>query len=117
MIFSFEQHDEFVVARLPSSLSLANAAAVRSQLERHIQDESAELIVDLSGVEFIDSSGLAALLSTCRAARSWGGDIVLAGPLPRVQALIELTRLDDVVDVVADITEASSRLASRREAA
>jgi len=117
MIFSFEQHDEFVVARLPASLSLANATAVRSRLERHIQDESAELIVDLSAVEFIDSSGLAALLATCRAARSWGGDIVLAGPQPRVQALIELTRLDDVVDVVTGVTEASGRLASRREAA
>jgi len=117
MIVSVELHDEFAVVRLPATLSLANATTVRNQLERHIQDESAELIVDLSGVEFIDSSGLAALLSVCRAARAWGGDIVLAGPLPRVQALIELTRLDDVVDVVSDITEASARLSARREAA
>ena len=52
--------------------------------------------VDLSGVTFLDSSGLSALVVTCRARESAGGELVLRGVKPAQMKLFELTGLDEV---------------------
>jgi anti-sigma B factor antagonist len=111
MNVQIEIHDGVSVVRIPARLALANAAAVRRALDEHIES------VDLSGAEFVDSSGLAALLAVIKTARRRGGDLVLASPRPRVLALIELTRLDDVVAILPTVTDAIGRLAAASRAA
>lgn len=117
MTLEFETRGGMQVAKLPVRLGLVNASRVRRSLESQLASASPFLVVDLSGVEFVDSSGLAALLAAIKAARRQGGDVALAGPRPRVRALIELTRLDDVVPIAATTDEALERLTRVHEAA
>jgi anti-sigma B factor antagonist len=113
----FDLHDGHDVARLPARLGLADANRIRRSLEDQLDGTRRSLVIDLSGVDFIDSSGLSALLAVIKAARRSEGDVVLAAPRPRVRALIELTRLDDVVSVLPTVAEASARLSARDRAA
>jgi anti-sigma B factor antagonist len=65
-----------------------------------IADGRARIVVDLSGTEFIDSSGLGALVSCLKKARQAGGDLRIAGPTQQAQTVFRLTNLDRVLKTV-----------------
>lgn len=55
------------------------------------------MVVDLSGLDAIDSSGLGALISGLKAARQSGGDLRISGAGEQVSAVLELTNLNRVL--------------------
>ncbi len=65
------------------------------------------VIVDLEGLEFIDSSGLAALVRARQHARRAGFDLLLAAPQQQVLRMLAITRLIDVFAVHRCIDEAA----------
>ena len=113
MTIEFQTRGSAEIARLPDRLVLANAAAVRSEIQQRIASGSSHLVLDLAAVEFADSSGLSAILACVNSARRSGGEVALLRPMPRVRALIELTRLDDVVTVTDDEVAAVSRASGK----
>ena len=74
-----------------------------------------EIIVDLAGLEFIDSSGVAALARGRKLARHAGGDLLLASPQREVLRVLTVTRLIDIFPVHASVDEAAGH--ARRTAA
>jgi anti-sigma B factor antagonist len=65
-----------------------------------------KLVLDLSEVDFIDSSGLGALVSCLRQAHSMSGEIKLSGLRKPVRALFELVRMHRVFEVFNGTDEA-----------
>ena len=65
-----------------------------------------QIIIDLAGLEFIDSSGVAALVRGRRQARHAGGELLLAAPQQQVLRVLTLTRLIDAFPVHASVAEA-----------
>ena len=59
-----------------------------------------EVIVDLSQVGFLDSSGIRALVMSHRASTAAGGSLALRGPSSEAAQVLELTRLNEVIRVV-----------------
>ena len=59
-------------------------------LTEHLDAGRSRLIVDLAGVTYVSSSGLRALLSARRRARTAGGDVVLCSMAPRVREIFEM---------------------------
>lgn len=70
--------------------------------------EKAQVVLDLSKVEFIDSSGLGALVACLRQAHASGGDIKLFGLGKSARALFELVRMHRVFEVFNSADEAIS---------
>lgn len=68
------------------------------------------IVVDVSGLDFIDSSGLNALVQAARALRERGVRFAVAGAAPHILRVIELVRLDDELDVVDTLEEALERV-------
>jgi anti-anti-sigma factor len=101
------------VVRLPDRLMLANAPELRADLLRQVDQGARSLILDLSDVEFADSSGLSAVLAGVTAARRAGGDVVLTAPTARVRALIELTRLDEAIRVFPNVRDGVAHLSDQ----
>ena len=66
----------------------------------------AKLVLDLSGVEFIDSSGLGILLTLLRQLDENGGDLRIAAPSRVVAALFKMTRMNRVFEIFPDIAAA-----------
>jgi anti-sigma B factor antagonist len=94
----------FVVA-LRGELDVTEAASVAVALAK-IAARKREIIIDLAGLAFMDSSGLAALALVRRHARQAGGRLLLAGPQLQVLRLLTITRLIDVFTVHACVDEA-----------
>ncbi len=64
------------------------------------------LVVDLSDVEFCDSSGLSALLIADRQMRQHGGEVKLVGVHKKVLSLLKISQLDKVFQVFDSVTKA-----------
>jgi anti-anti-sigma factor len=97
-----------VVAVLRGELDVAYAASVAARLVV-IASRDCEVIVDLSGLEFMDSSGLAALVWARKYARHAGRDLLLAAPQQQVLRLLTVTRLIDAFLVYARVDDAAGR--------
>lgn len=65
------------------------------------------VVIDISGVEFIDSTGLGVLMGGAKRVRSAGGDIRLVAAGSHLTELIKLTRLDRVLDVFDSVSAAT----------
>ncbi|MFN3601973.1 MAG: STAS domain-containing protein [Dietzia sp.] len=86
-----------VVVQPTGRLNMVAAPGLRDQLRDLIEGGSRRVVVDLSATEFIDSSGLGALISGLKAARQAGGDLRIAAPNTQVRSVLKLTRLDRVL--------------------
>ena len=105
-----EEHGAVEVIGLPQRLTMSDAGEYRHAI-RDIVDSGCNLIaLDMSRVDFVDSSGLSVLVSAYKAARNADGDAALFGLQPQVRALVELTRLHHIFEVFADKTSAVNHL-------
>lgn len=89
-----------VIVRPKGRLNMTVAAQLREQLVGLVQSGKSRLVVDLSAVDAIDSSGLGALISGLKAARQSGGDLRISGPCAQVTAVLELTNLNRALILV-----------------
>ena len=70
------------------------------------------LVLDLSGVAFVDSSGIGALIGALRRSRETGSAVAVCSPRPSVNRVLDLVGLDRLVPVVANVEQALAALAS-----
>jgi anti-sigma B factor antagonist len=84
------------------------------ELGRHLVEATdtgaGALLLDLSEVEFIDSTGLGVLLNALRRARRRGQGMAIVCFNPTVLRLFEVTRLDDTFDILPTRAKALERL-------
>lgn len=71
------------------------------------------LIVDLSETQFIDSIGLATLVSGLKTARQRGGDLLLVNPANSIRIILDLTAMNRVFPTVPSMEEALEWVASQ----
>jgi anti-sigma B factor antagonist len=92
--------DGLVVATLSGELDLDRADDVRDELARiALEPQCRFLRVDVSGLDFLDSYGLGALVSARNSAAAAGVSFTLAEPSPPVRKAIEVTGLGHVFGV------------------
>jgi anti-sigma B factor antagonist len=103
---STREGDGHVVVALRGELDVADAVSVAAALAA-VAARDLAIIVDLAGLDFIDSSGVAALAHGRKHARRAGGDLVLAAPQQQVLRVLTLTRLIEVFPVHASVDEAA----------
>ncbi|TAN49815.1 MAG: anti-sigma factor antagonist [Methylococcaceae bacterium] len=101
-----QRHEKTLLSLQEERLDAHNSGELKEYLQRLLENGTHELIVDLSAVHFIDSSGLGALLSGYKNANLRQGSLILTGLQPRVQSMFELTRLHRVFDIYPDLEAA-----------
>ncbi len=89
----------------PTVLDASNADELRQRVNA-VEREHSRLVIDMSQVEFVDSSIIGALVGLLRRARTAGGDVKLAALHPDVEMIFELTRLQRVFRILPSVEEA-----------
>jgi anti-sigma B factor antagonist len=84
---------------LSGRLDVRTATDVREALHRAIDAGAGDLVVDVSGVDLVDATGLGVLLGAHRRASQAGRRIVLRDASPRLVRILRLTRLHRVFTV------------------
>ena len=72
---------------------------IKRQVYDFINQDDDVLVVDLSKIDFLDSSGLGLLISFLKYMKSHGGKVILEHPKIGVQKLLEMTRMDELFEV------------------
>lgn len=101
---SYELGDSTVVWA-QGEIDLATGPDLRHQLAEATGRPSPRVLVDLTAVTFMDSTGLNALVRALRTAQAAGGDIRLVGACARVRRVIDLSRLDELFLIHATLAE------------
>jgi anti-sigma B factor antagonist len=111
----FELTEEVVderteVVSVRGEIHVSTAQEFARRLEETTERGAPALVLDLTGVEFIDSTGLSVLLNGQRSVTRRGGRMALAVSNPTVLRLFEITRLDSTFELVATREEALARV-------
>ncbi len=91
---------------------MAEAVEVQKQVRSLIEAGHIHIIMNVVQVDFMDSSGLATLISLLKTARAAQGDLVLLAPSDSIRSLLELTRLNGVFTVFNTEAEALRHFSS-----
>ncbi len=95
------------VLALRGEIDLHEAPRLREGVREALDRRPRVLFVDLNGVTFIDSSGLAVLVEALQRAKADGGDVALYGIHGTAAAIFHMARLDEVFRIFPD--EATAR--------
>jgi anti-sigma B factor antagonist len=101
--------DDVVVVRFRGEADLHTAPILRDALEEAIGTGAGTLVVDLTGVTFVDSMMLGVLLGATRRTRPRGTRIRIAVDDPHVRRVFELTLLDRVLELYPSLELALDR--------
>ena len=81
---------------LEGEIDLHRSPRVERSLTSMIKKKPDRIVVDLSGVTFIDSSGMAVLIRALQNMKEYGGNLSLSGLSDQVRLIFEIARLDQV---------------------
>jgi anti-sigma B factor antagonist len=90
------------VVCVSGEIHVSTAPRLSQRLHTIIEGGRTRLVLDLSGVEFIDSTGLSVLLNGLRLVTQRDGQMALVCANPTVLRLFHITRLDSTFDIFAD---------------
>ncbi|HZA77251.1 MAG TPA: STAS domain-containing protein [Acidimicrobiales bacterium] len=96
----------WTVVSVYGELDVATSPSLRERLIRLVGDGSPRLVLDLEGVDFLDSTGLGTIVSALKRARTHGGDLRLVCTEARIRRLFEITGLDKAVPLHASLDDA-----------
>lgn len=110
MQIQIQQNGSVSVLCMPSRVLMADAPAIRFRIGQLVKEGCTRLVLDLKGVEMLDSSGLSTLVTALKTVGRHQGRVVLAAPTTDVQALLEITQLHHVFEIFEDVGAAVAEL-------
>jgi anti-sigma B factor antagonist len=95
-----------IILELSGEIDLRTSPGLRASCLELLDEKIARIVLDLTGVSYIDSSGVGTIVELKRKAMRNKSKVILVGLQPRVRSLFEITRLDKFFDIAATIDEA-----------
>jgi anti-sigma B factor antagonist len=92
-----------VVTFSVNKIDALNADEIRKGIDKLFEVPNSKVIIDLSGIDYIDSSGFGCFLSIMRTGRNNYGLLKFSNPQPRVMELFETLHLHKVFQIYHDI--------------
>ena len=100
------------VLELHGDIDLNEKPKVAAQLEPLIERQIRGIVIDLSQVPYVDSSGLAIFIDALQRVRQYGGNLALAGLQENVRLVFQISRLDKVFSIFNDSQSALADLSA-----
>lgn len=98
--------EKSVLITIVGRLNATSTQTLKTRLKQLVDGNKVELILDMRAVSFIDSSGLASLVSGLKLARERGGWLRLAGVNEQVASIFKMTLLDRVFELYPNVDAA-----------
>lgn len=113
MNLTIESQESFILARVEDArLDALSAPDFKARMAGALTGAAPKVVLDLSPVGFIDSAGLASILSLVKGLPE-GGELRIAGARDAVRAVFRLTRLDKVLAIDDDLDAAVAAMGAR----
>lgn len=112
---SSRQEGTHTVISVGGEIDVYTAPSLRERMNELVAEGHYDLIVDMSGVEFLDSTGLGVLVGGLKRVRSHDGTLRLVCPQEKILKVFRITGLTKVFPIHATLDEALSGLADTPE--
>ena len=107
MNVTIDRQPDYVFARIDGSIDSTTAEAFHDQFQS-LKDATADVLIDLSRTDYINSDALAEFLRLQAAAKKKSRQVLFISPSPLVQTVFQTTKLDSVLRIVPNRDEAVS---------
>ena len=96
---SVRDDDDVLTVTVDGEVDVATAPALRDELYRLIERGSTRIVVDLGGMEFIDSTGLGVFVGALKRSREGGGELQLRSLRPAARKIFDITGLSTAFSI------------------
>ena len=103
-----EQVGDVVVCHVAGEVDVFTAPQLREALVGAIEEDSHDVVVDLQGVDFLDSTGLGVLVAGLKRVRQYGGDLSLVCTREHILKILDITGLVKVLKVHDSVEAATA---------
>lgn len=111
MHLDIEQKQDTLLVRLGGEMDFGVADKLRKALDNELVEKRVKnLVINLSRVTFIDSSGLGVILGRYKRLVNSGGKVILVGAQPQVHRILELSGLVQIMEEYPDETVALAKI-------
>jgi anti-sigma B factor antagonist len=109
MELSIRDDGRVTIVSVTGDLVIGDAeTAFKREILRLLEEGKVDILIDCSGLRFVDSTGLGALVRALTTSQGGGGQTKLLNVGPHLRKLLELTRLDSVFEKFDDPVKAIS---------
>ncbi len=108
MTMKIETKNGLTVCYIEGEIDINTSPSVKKAFDKLISSKTPKIIVSLSKVTYVDSSGLATLVEILKNMRSYGGRLRLSDMSSKIKSLFEITKLEKLFEIMADEKEAIS---------
>ena len=109
MIVEKKHHDNFTILYVEGLIKLGESAEFfSSALENVLKNESSNVIIDFTKIDYIDSTGIGELVGYLGKFSNQNRKLILVNPSERIQKLLKLAKLDTVFSIYPTEAEAIS---------
>mgnify|MGYP005671206887 CR=1 FL=1 len=106
MNIQIEILNDSTIISLDGDVDTIESNTLRNQLKQILESSSSRIVIDLSGVKYMDSSGIATLIEALQLCKQNSKQFVICGLQDGVRSIIELARLDTIFIITSNREEA-----------
>ena len=103
-----KQNNDITIFNIDGDIDINSSPEMREAFEGIASAKTMKIVVNLSNVSYVDSSGLATLVEMLKKTRSYDAKLRLASLAPKVKSLFEITKLEQLFDIFDTEEEASA---------
>lgn len=113
MKLKYEQKNKTLILQIKGELDLHTAEDLRSQIDDYLNqyDNIKNMIMDLHGIDFIDSSGLGVILGRYKLIKQRGGKLVIISSSYQVKRIFEVSGMLKIISIYETLEQAKDVLA------
>lgn len=110
MAVKTETRGELTICYIDGEIDIVRSPEMKKIFDKLTGKKTPKIVIELSRVTYVDSSGLATLVGILKNMRSYGGKMRLAAMSPKIKSLFEITKLDKLFEIMASEEEAVAGL-------
>ena len=102
MAVRIDSKTNLTVCHIDGEIDINSSPTIKKSFDKLISQKTPKIVINLSKVTYVDSSGLATLVEILKNMRSYGGRMRLACMSPKIKSLFEITKLEKLFEILAD---------------
>lgn len=107
-----KQEKDITTVSVKGSVDALTAAELTKTINRQFEDKHVNLVIDLTGLEFMSSAGLRSLLGAVKESRSQGGDLRIVSTNPGIDKVLKMSGFHNIAKVFTSQADALASFGS-----
>ena len=113
MKISVTSQGDIQVLELSGELDYHSSPELREKLSELTAKQAPKILVNLSGIDYMDSSGIATFVEAFQKTKRYQGRLILAALTATVRGVFEIAKLDSIFEISPTVAEAAGLLGAK----